>query len=207
MQNVSVLFDRFTNWVASWHSLPMTVVRVGLITVTVWIGALKVTTYEAAGIVPFVANSPFMSWLYAEPRKYRAHMNPEGALTPSNWAWHDANHTFSTALLLGSVIVMIGVLIAFHWVSPSVGMIGGLLLAGMSVVTLSFLATTPEVWVPALGGPNHGFPYLAGPGRLVVKDAIMLGAALVVAADSARCAVARSQGLAAREADRSLAGA
>ncbi len=33
---------------------------------------------------------------------------------------------------------------------------------------------------------NLGFPYLSGRGRLVVKDAIMMGAALVTMADSAK---------------------
>ena len=37
-----------------------------------------------------------------------------------------------------------------------------------------------------MGGPEHGFPLLAAPGRLVLKDAIMMGAALVTMADSAR---------------------
>jgi len=44
----------------------------------------------------------------------------------------------------------------------------------MSCTTLSFLITTPEAWVPALGDANHGFPYLSGAGRLIVKDCIML---------------------------------
>jgi uncharacterized membrane protein YkgB len=61
----------------------------------------------------------------------------------------------------------------------------------MSLVTLSFLVTTPESWVPALGDTEHGFPYLSGRGRLVVKDAIMLGAALVTMADSAKAFLAK----------------
>ena len=56
----------------------------------------------------------------------------------------------------------------------------------MAFVTLSFLITTPESWVPALGDADHGFPYLSGRGRLVIKDAIMMGGALVVMADSAK---------------------
>jgi reactive chlorine resistance protein C len=44
-------------------------------------------------------------------------------------------------------------------------------------VTLSFLVTTPEARVLALGGAQHGFPYLSGAGRLVIKDvALMAGA-------------------------------
>ena len=50
----------------------------------------------------------------------------------------------------------------------------------------SFLITTPECWVPPLGDAQHGFPYLSGAGRLVLKDAIMMGAALVTMADSAK---------------------
>jgi reactive chlorine resistance protein C len=56
----------------------------------------------------------------------------------------------------------------------------------MSLVTLSFLITTPECWVPPLGDAQHGFPYLSGAGRLVIKDAIMIGAALVTMADSSK---------------------
>lgn len=41
-------------------------------------------------------------------------------------------------------------------------------------ILFSFLITTPEAWVPDLGGPNHGFPYLSGAGRLVIKDIICL---------------------------------
>jgi reactive chlorine resistance protein C len=62
----------------------------------------------------------------------------------------------------------------------------------MSLTTPSFLVTTPECWVPSLGGPEHGFPLLSGAGRLVVKDAIMLGAAMVTMADSAKAALRKA---------------
>ncbi len=41
------------------------VARTGLIVVLLWIGGLKAFQYEAQGIVPFVANSPLMSFLSA----------------------------------------------------------------------------------------------------------------------------------------------
>jgi uncharacterized membrane protein YkgB len=72
------------------------------------------------------------------------------------------------------------------------------LVFGMSFVTLSFLITTPECWVPPLGSPEHGFPLLSGAGRLVVKDAIMAGAALVTMADSAKACL-RKKSAATRE--------
>ncbi|WP_252869699.1 DUF417 family protein, partial [Shigella boydii] len=54
------------------------------------------------------------------------------------------------------------------------------------LVTLSFLITTPEAWVPALGDAHYGFPYLSGAGRLVLKDTLMLAGAVMIMADSAR---------------------
>jgi uncharacterized membrane protein YkgB len=45
--------------------------------------------------------------------------------------------------------------------------------------------------VPPLGSPEHGFPLLSGAGRLVIKDAIMMGAALVTMADSAKAYLRR----------------
>jgi reactive chlorine resistance protein C len=162
------------------------VTRAGLIVVLLWIGGLKAFQYEADGIVPFVANSPIMSFWYADPGNYKAHKNPEGALVPDNRSWHEANRTYLFAYGLGSVIVLYGLLLCLHPWLPQAAAVGSLLVFQMSFVTLSFLITTPEAWVPALGDAQHGFPYLSGTGRLVIKDAIMMGAALVTMADSAK---------------------
>jgi uncharacterized membrane protein YkgB len=162
------------------------VTRLGLIVVLLWIGSLKAFKYEAQGIVPLVANSPLMSFFYADPEGYKTHTNPEGALVPANREWHEKNHTFTFAYGLGTVIVLYGLMLCLHPWLPQVAALGGFLVFLMSFVTLSFLVTTPECWVPALGDVNHGFPFLSGAGRLVVKDAIMMGAALVVMADSAK---------------------
>ncbi len=167
--------------------LGITVTRLGLIVVLMWIGGLKVFHYEADGIVPFVANSPFMKFFYAHPApEYRKHMNKEGELVPSNREWHEQNHTYAFAYGLGSVIVLYGLMLCFHPWKPQVATLGSFLVLVMSCVTLSFLITTPECWVPALGSAEHGFPLLSGAGRLVVKDAIMMGAALVTMSDSAK---------------------
>jgi reactive chlorine resistance protein C len=77
-------------------------------------------------------------------------------------------------------------MIALHPWLPQVAAVGSFLVFLMSFVTLSFLVTTPECWVPPLGSPEHGFPLLDGPGLLVIKDAILMGAALVTMADSAK---------------------
>jgi uncharacterized membrane protein YkgB len=166
--------------------LGIALTRLGLIVVLLWIGALKAFPYEADGIVPFVANSPFMSFfLKYDTPAYTQHMTPEGALVPANRAWHADNRTYLFAYGLGAVIVAYGLMLCLHPWLPQVAAAGSFLVVIMSVVTLSFLITTPETWVPPLGDSHHGFPYLNGRGRLVVKDAIMLGAAVVTMADSA----------------------
>jgi uncharacterized membrane protein YkgB len=163
------------------------VTRVGLVVVLVWIGGLKAFRYEDEGIVPFVANSPLMSFFYQQPAgEYHQHMNREGDLVAANREWHERNGTYVFAYGLGSVIVVFGVMIALHPLLPRVSAVGSFLVFVMSFTTLSFLITTPECWVPALGSPEHGFPLLSGAGRLVIKDAIMMGAALVTMADSAK---------------------
>lgn len=177
----------FFSLAAQLDGISKTVTRMGLVVVLVWIGGLKIYQYEDEGIVPFVANSPLMSFFYRRPAgEYRQHMNREGQLVPANREWHQLNGTYTFAYGLGSIIVAYGVMISLHPWLPRVAAVGSFLVFLMSFVTLSFLITTPECWVPALGSSEHGFPLLSGAGRLVVKDAIMMGAALVTMADSAQ---------------------
>jgi uncharacterized membrane protein YkgB len=165
----------------------ITVTRIGLVVVLAWIGGLKTFHYEDEGIVPFVANSPLMSFFYRQPAgEYRQHMNREGELVPANREWHERNGTYLFAYGLGAVIVAYAVMIGLHSWLPHVAAVGSFLVFVMSFATLSFLITTPECWVPALGSAQHGFPLLDLPGLLVVKDSIMMGAALVTMADSAK---------------------
>lgn len=188
------LLSAFFEFAAGLDRAGVAVTRVGLVLVLVWIGSLKAFRYEDESIVPFVANSPLMSFVYRAPAgEYRAHLNREGEASPANRAWHEQNGTYRFGYALGSAIVLFGVMIALHPLFPRVAAIGGLMVCLMSLVTLSFLITTPEVWVPALGSAEHGFPLLSGAGRLVVKDAIMLGAALVTMADSAKSHLRKRQ--------------
>lgn len=184
----------FFSLAAQLDGIGKTVTRMGLVVVLVWIGGLKIYQYEDEGIVPFVANSPLMSFFYRRPAgEYRQHMNREGQLVPANREWHQLNGTYTFAYGLGSIIVAYGVMISLHPWLPRVAAVGSFLVFLMSFVTLSFLITTPECWVPALGSSEHGFPLLSGAGRLVVKDAIMMGAALVTMADSAQAYLRKRQ--------------
>ncbi len=166
-------------------------IRIAIFIVMAWIGGLKAFQYEADGIVPFVANSPLMSFFYTkEAPEYTAYKNPEGKTVQKNVNWHQENGTYVFSYALGAVIITIGVLTLLGIWHAKTGLLGGLLTFGMSIVTLTFLITTPEVYVPNLGGdfltPQYGFPYLSGAGRLVLKDVIMLAAGLICASDSAK---------------------
>src|SRR5690554_5804634 len=112
--------------------------RIAIFIVMAWIGGLKAFQYEADGIVPFVANSPVMSFLYTKDApEYQSYKNPEGLTVQKNIDWHQENGTYIFAYALGTVIVLIGLFtIAGIW-HPKIGLIGGLLTFGMSIVTLS----------------------------------------------------------------------
>jgi len=133
-------------------------VRYGLVLVILWIGAMKFTAYEANGIQPLVANSPFMGWVYQI-------FSVQG---------------FSN--LLGVVEIAIAAMIALRRLSPKVSAIGSVLAMVMFLTTMSFLFSTPG-WEPSLGG----FPALAVvPGQFLIKDIVLFGAALWSLGESLR---------------------
>lgn len=172
--------------IEGWETKSIHFLRISIFVVMAWIGGLKAFQYEADGIIPFVANSPVMKFFYAHPEEYQDYKNKEGEWVPTHVAWHQTNGTYRFSYFLGTVIFLIGTLTLLGIWLPKIGLIGGLLTMAMSLVTLSFLMTTPEAYVPDLGGPNHGFPYLSGAGRLVLKDMIMMAAGMTVASKSAK---------------------
>lgn len=187
---------------ASQHYNFINFIRISIFIVMAWIGGLKAFQYEAEGIVPFVINSPFMNFFYNSTgnstlndkgemvAEYTLHKNPEGKVVQKNINWHTENGTYAFSYGLGTVILSIGLLVLLGIWFPKIGVLGGLLTFSMSLVTLTFLITTPEVYVPSLGGdfptPEFGFPYLSGAGRLVVKDVIMMAGGLIIASESSK---------------------
>jgi uncharacterized membrane protein YkgB len=126
------------------------ILRYGLALVLLWIGAMKFTAYEASGIQPLVAHSPLMAWLYHL-------LSVQGA---SN--------------LLGVVEILTAVLISSRPISARACAVGSVMAAGMFLTTLTFLFSTPG-WEPSLGG----FPALSAmPGQFLLKDLVLLGAAV-----------------------------
>lgn len=175
----------FINFIAHLDRFGKKAVRFGIVVVFLWIGGLKFFTYEADGIVPFVANSPFMSFFYAHPAEYKKYQNKEGELIPANHAWHTENNTYGFAYGLGALLVLLAIGVALYRVMPLASMVASILIFIMTLGTLSFLITTPESWVPHLTDTDWGFPFLSGRGRLVIKDIVILGGAIVTMSESA----------------------
>src|SRR5260370_24881675 len=93
--------------------------RYGLALGFLWIGAMKFTAYEAAGIRPLAENTPLMSWLIATL----------GVQAFSN--------------LLGVIEIATGVLFALRSISPIATVIGSGIAIATFLTTLTFLFTTP----------------------------------------------------------------
>ena len=128
-----------------------------------------------------------MSFFYTKSTpEYKDYKLKEGEYNEVKHQWHVANNTYGFSRGLGILIMAIGILTFLGIFSSKIGLIGALLAIIMTLGTLSFLVTTPEVWVPDLGSGEHGFPLLTGAGRLVIKDTAILAGALVVLSDSAK---------------------
>lgn len=179
--------------IAQLETLAKSATRFAIVIVFIWIGGLKFFTYEADGITPFVANSPFMSFFYSHPEDYKTHQNKEGEFIAENHQWHVENNTYGFSKGLGIFLIAVGILVALHKVAPLWSMVGSLLVFLMTLGTLSFLITTPESWVPNLGDTDHGFPFLSGRGRLVIKDLVILGGALITMSQSAQLYLKRNK--------------
>jgi uncharacterized membrane protein YkgB len=167
--------------------------RIAIAIVFLWIGALKFVPFEADSITPFVANSPVMSFFYNHPDEYKAHLTHEGQLVPEQRAWQTANNTYGFSTGLGMVEWAIALLVLSYPLSKKLGLLGAFLSFATTLVTLSFLFTTPEAWVPALGDAQHGFPYFSGAGRLVLKDTMMLAGSWIIGIDAAKAILAGDQ--------------
>lgn len=174
------------NFIADLEQVGKISIRYGIVVVFIWISALKFFTYEADGVVPFVANSPFMSFFYEHPQEYKKYVNKEGELITKNHQWHISNNTYGFARGLGVLLILLGVFIALYKITPFLSMVASLAVFIMTLGTLSFLVTTPESWVAHLTDQNWGFPYLSGRGRLVIKDIVILGGAIITMSESAK---------------------
>ena len=140
-------------------SVGFSVMRCGLATTLLWIGALKWKDYEVENAEVLVTSSPLTARL-------REKLGAQ-----------------KLARLTGVAQISLGSLIAAKPVAPRACAVGSLGAAGMMLGTLSMLATVPESWQEGLG-----IPHLSMLGEALLKDGVLLGAALLTAGESLRAA-------------------
>lgn len=130
----------------------------GLVVVLGWIGGMKFTAVEAAGIEPLVQTSPLFAWL----------------LTLMSL------QTVSNLIGMIELITVIGLM--GYWFNRTLFRMG-LYLAGTTfILTLSFMITFPGSWATDLGG----FPALARSGHFLLKDLPLLAACLALLSETGR---------------------
>ncbi len=141
---------------ANFERVGAIVLRYGLALILIWVGGLKFTAYEAKGIEPLVANSPFLAWAY---------------------------HAFGlqgVSRLLGALEMLFGLLILLRPINPRLSAYGSMAAVLMFVITLTLLFSTPGVIAP-----GYSFPVLsANVGQFVAKDLVLLGAAVWTAGEA-----------------------
>lgn len=187
METISSRLQAGLQFIVSTNQWGVHAIRIAIFIIFIWIGGLKFWNYEAEGIVPFVANSPFMNFFYEKKApEYKDYKLKEGEFDAKKKAWHTENNTYTFSHGLGLLIISFGILTLLGIWFPRVGLVGATFVILMTIGTLSFLITTPECWVPDLGSGEHGFPLLSGAGRLVIKDTAILTGAWIVLVDCAR---------------------
>lgn len=139
-------------------------IRYGLVVTLIWIGILKFTQYEADGIRPLAEHSPFLSWAFT----------------------FLSTREFSS--ILGVIEITTGVLIALRPLSPKLSAIGSIAAMLTFLTTLTFIISTPGVVQE--GWP---FPFIsASPGQFLIKDVVLLGAAMWTAGEALAATEKRS---------------
>lgn len=132
---------------------PTMLLRWSLVIVFLWFGGMKFTGYEALGIAPFIANSPFMNWLH------------------SAFGIDGASAVIGTLELATAAALAAG---SFH---RGTAVLGALMSCATYAITLSFFASTPGVSEPTAGG----FPAISAPiGQFLLKDLVLLAASGVL---------------------------
>lgn len=127
------------------------VLRLGLVGILLYYGFFKFFPFEAKSIQPLIAHSPFMGWIY-------------------NFLSVQA-----ASRLIGTTEILFALGIAARPIAPKISALASLGAVGMTLITLSFLFSTPGAWTHMTGVP---LPVTSQTGSFLIKDVFLLGAAL-----------------------------
>ncbi|WP_308909847.1 DUF417 family protein [Pseudokordiimonas caeni] len=128
----------------------------GLLLVLVWIGGMKFTAPEAAGIAPLLSTSPIFNW------------------------WLSPNFSEQGAsCVIGVLELITALLLTATWWNKGLFRLGLLGCAATFVATLTFLISFDPAWTKA------GFPFLSSGGQFLLKDLPLLAATIMLLPEKA----------------------
>lgn len=132
------------------------ILRYGLAITFIWLGLLKFKNSEADYLKELLANSALFGWLL----KYITH--------------------YAFAQLIAWLQILIGILLLARPISKKLSFWGGIMASVILIISVSTLFVSNYVWQPP-----YGFPELSKIGQSILKDVVLLGAALWSVGDSA----------------------
>lgn len=134
------------------NNLDMFVLRISLVVIFFFFGYAKWFDYEAQGLVNFIENSPFLSWMYQVV-----------GIRGGSFILGVAEWLYGLLLLLG-----------FWFCLP--GLLGAMGSTITFIMTTTLLFSTPGKFVAEAGG----FPALSSTSQFLLKDIVLLAASFVL---------------------------
>jgi uncharacterized membrane protein YkgB len=129
--------------------LDYNLIRASMVIIFLLFGYQKWFAYEAQVLIPYIANDPFLAWMY-----------PVFGTRGASWLLGVSEWIFGALLFIGFWNKRLGVL----------GALGSTITFAVTVTIIPFM---PNGWDPAAG-----FPAMAGNVPFLVKDVVLLAASI-----------------------------
>jgi uncharacterized membrane protein YkgB len=126
------------------------VIRASMVLIFLFFGYQKWFEYEAVVLIPFISNSPLISWLY-----------PVFGIRGASW-------------FLGVSEWLFGVLLFVGFWDKRVGILGAIGSLATYFVTVTIIPFMPNGWAASAGG----FPAMVGNVPFLMKDVVLFAASV-----------------------------
>jgi uncharacterized membrane protein YkgB len=120
-------------------------IRASMVVIYFFFGYQKWFAYEAQGLIPFISNSPLMSWMY-----------PVFGIRGASWFLGVSEWLFGGLLFLG------------FW-NKKLGILGALGSCVTFIMTVTIIPFMPDGWAASAGG----FPAMVGNVAFLMKDVVL----------------------------------
>jgi uncharacterized membrane protein YkgB len=120
-------------------------IRASMVIIYFFFGYQKWFAYEAQGLIPFISNSPLMSWMY-----------PVFGIQGASWFLGVSEWLFGGLLFLG------------FW-NKKLGILGALGSCVTFLMTVTIIPFMPDGWAASAGG----FPAMVGNVAFLMKDVVL----------------------------------